>query len=372
MVDSEICEDFTMQIDFHHTVTYVLARIAGFAHEEATIVAHAAQYVDDAQNRGIILFDNGHTYDHIASSHSVIDVLHNLSNVEDYQVWVPFHFLPGNNGQPAGQGKDVSIKQRMLCQPDSFVAADLCRAALATKGTPNALHRLGITTHVYGDTWAHQRFCGFKDHLNKVQDESQEGFSERFEAFAAEIASLGHGDVSVHPDQPFRSWKYRDSNNNEVSRSNPDIFVQACDRIVEFLMAYRGDGGTQVQMLPQDRELLSNSLRGLDSEDAETRHQQWLHLLQHGGFSFNALAGEQVVDLQYVPKGIGSWKYEALGTQASTDYKGQIFPYKESFETSNWKLFHDALKAHQAEILNRLLPKYGLPNSPEDLINSAL
>jgi len=358
-----------MQIDFHHTVTYVLARLAGFAHQEAVIVAHSAQYVDDAQNRGIILFDNGNKYNHIASSHSVTDVPHNLNNVEDYQVWVPFHFLPGNNGQPAGQGKDVSINQRMLCQPDSFVAADLCRAALATKGDQNTLHRLGITIHVYGDTWAHQRFCGFEDHLNTSHDESQEGFLERVEAFAAEIASLGHGDVSVHPDQPFRTWKYRDSDNKEVSRSNLDIFIQACDRIFQFLMAYRGAGGTHTQMVAQDRERLLSSLKSFDSENAETRHQQWLDLLAHGGFSFNALTQEQVLDLQYVPKGIGSWKYEALGTEASTDYEGQIFPYKESFETSNWKLFHDALKAHQTEVLNKLLPEYGLPNSPDALTN---
>jgi hypothetical protein len=358
-----------MQIDFHHTVTYVLARLAGFEHQEAVIIAHSAQYVDDATNRGTIAFNNGNQYDHIASSHSVTDVLHNLSNVEDYKVWVPFHFLPGNNGRPAGQGKDVCINQRMLCQPDSFVAADLCHAALAAKGNQNALHRLGITIHVYADTWAHQRFCGFMDHLNTSHDESQEGFLERVEAFAAEIASLGHGDVSVHPDQPFRTWKYRDSNNEEVSRSNSDIFIEACGQIFQLLLAYQGAGGTQVQIGEQDRALLLGSLKGFNSEDAATRHQQWLNLLAHGGFSFNALTQEQILDLQYMPKGIGSWKYEALGTEASTDYEGQIFSYSESFETSNWKLFHDALKAHQAEVLNILLPKYDLPNSQEALTN---
>jgi len=356
-----------MQIDFHHTVTYVLARLAGFAHEDAAIVAYSAQYVDDAQNRGVILFDNGETFDHIASSHSVTDVEHNLSNVEDYQVWVPFHFLPGNNGQPAGQDEVTPIAQRLLCQPDSPVAADMCRAALDTRGQQNSLHRLGITTHVYADTFAHQRFCGFRDRLNKAQDETREGLLEKVEAVAAEVASLGHGDVSVHPDQPFRAWKYRDSNGFEVDRSNPDIFIEACDRIFALHCAYRGEGGAPPQLLPQDRKLLSDSLTGFDSEDGEARHQMWLGLLRQGGFSFDPLTAEQAQDLNYAPKGIGSWKYEALGTAAAVDFAGQVFPYKDTFETSNWKYFHEALKAHQAEVLGGLLPQYGLPNSPQAL-----
>ena len=41
-----------MQIDFHHAVTYVAARLAGFSANDAGIIAHSAQYVDDAVNAG--------------------------------------------------------------------------------------------------------------------------------------------------------------------------------------------------------------------------------------------------------------------------------------------------------------------------------
>ena len=43
-----------MQIDFHHAVTYVAARVAGFVHWEADIIACAAQYVDDATSSGVV------------------------------------------------------------------------------------------------------------------------------------------------------------------------------------------------------------------------------------------------------------------------------------------------------------------------------
>jgi hypothetical protein len=357
-----------MQIDFHHAVTYVLARLADFPHEQAIIIAYSAQYVDDAQNRGTIQFDNGNTYDHIASAHAVYDVQNNLWPREDFRVWVPFHFLPGNNGKLAGEGQEFSVEQRLLCQPDSLVAADMCRAALATRGHLNSLHRLGITTHVYADTWAHKRFSGVMSLINESHDETKENLIERIETTIADIVGLGHGAVSVHPDQPFRIWKYRDSNGMEVMRNNPDEFIGACERIFDLHIAYRGEGGTDRKIQTQDHALLYDSLLKFDSTDPQVRHQQWLDLLQTGSFSFGALTGGQIQDLQYRPKGVGSWKYDALGTEATTDTAGQRFPFRDSFQTSNWRLFHEALKDHQADVLQRILPAYGLPNSAEALL----
>jgi hypothetical protein len=51
-----------MQIDFHHATTYVAARIAGFSHGEADIIAYAAQYVDDATSSRAVCFDNKAVY----------------------------------------------------------------------------------------------------------------------------------------------------------------------------------------------------------------------------------------------------------------------------------------------------------------------
>jgi hypothetical protein len=53
-----------MQIDYHHGVTYVIARMAGFDHRQADVVAYCSQYVDDAVNSGTIRFDNGAMFPH--------------------------------------------------------------------------------------------------------------------------------------------------------------------------------------------------------------------------------------------------------------------------------------------------------------------
>ena len=88
-----------MQIDFHHTATYGVARLAGFAHNEASTIAYASQYVDDSTNKGTIHFDNGKTYERIASAHKVFDVANNCVNIEDYQVWFLFIFFPATTAR---------------------------------------------------------------------------------------------------------------------------------------------------------------------------------------------------------------------------------------------------------------------------------
>jgi hypothetical protein len=63
-----------MQIDFHHAVTYVTGRLAGFSHDDASIIAHAAQYVDDATNDGPLAFDTGARYVRVTSAHKTMDI----------------------------------------------------------------------------------------------------------------------------------------------------------------------------------------------------------------------------------------------------------------------------------------------------------
>jgi hypothetical protein len=84
------------------------------------------------------------------------------------------------------------------------------------------------------------------------------------------------------------------------------------------------------------------------------RHQVWLSAIAEGQFSFGA---QQV---SYVAKGNGSWKYDAIGTEAIEDRKDAVFIYEPDFLKSNWKLFHDALQAHRFYILHELLPQYDI------------
>lgn len=359
-----------MQIDFHHGVVYVLARLAGFKHLESATIAYASQYVDDATNRGTIVFQDNHRYAHIASAHEIFDLDNNCNDNENCQVWVPFHFLPGNNGAPAGQALELPLNQRLLVTPDSPVANDLWKACLAARGKPNSLHRLGITTHTYADTWAHRRFAGIRNRINKASNikHNRKEVWEIVGVIVSETMMLGHSAVLEHPDLPFLQWTYEASDGTRVQRDNPNEFTVAARRIFEWFSYFRDV--MNPKMMAADEEILRSSLRDFDDVDGNVRHERWMELLKQGKFSFGALTGEQMDDLRYAAKGQGSWKYKALGTEKGMDDPKERFVYGPEFEKSDWKKFHDALTVQQWVVVNRILPKYQLPMTDE-LIQAA-
>ena len=81
-----------MQVDFHHGVTYVVARLAGFSASEADIIASSAQFVDDAVDSGKLYFKNGAVFEFTASAHKMLDY-RNFEKLANHHVWIPFHFL---------------------------------------------------------------------------------------------------------------------------------------------------------------------------------------------------------------------------------------------------------------------------------------
>lgn len=162
------------------------------------------------------------------------------------------------------------------------------------------------------------------------------------------------------PDVPFLDWKYADVNGKEIWRSNPIEFTQAAARIFSLYTYYRGEGDPQRRMLPSDQRGIDRALRSFTDRDSFLRHQRWLALIGEGTFSFGPLSNLERADLDYRAKGPGSWKHKALGTINEKDSANEVFHYDPCFEHSDWKLLHDALKDHQAEILTHILPRYEL------------
>lgn len=362
-----------MQIDFHHGVTYVVARLAGFPHEPAQTVAYSAQYVDDATNDGYIAFDNRSMYYRIASAHKMLDYK-NFDELANHHAWISFHFLPGNGGLAADQGEDLAFVQKIVCRPNSYVARDMVRECIARRGDAHALHRLGIAMHVYADTWAHQGFAGISHEVNhtfdlkdaeertdhslraRVKDFFGDAFDTARSRLVGNTMPLGHGTVLSNPDKPFLRWSYTNGLGQPVTRDNPRDFLEAADNMCKAMRSFlAGDESLGAQGLPDgDRRTIDRMLRTTLGDNGRERHAAWLEAIRDGAFSFGA------AELDYVAKGVNSWKYQALGTAASEDDKNQVFPYQSAFLRSDWKRFHDALQAHRLYVEHDLLPQYGI------------
>ncbi len=359
-----------MQIDFHHAVTYVTARLAGFTHKDADIIAYAAQYVDDATQHGFICFDNKALYERTSSAHKTVDP-ENLNVLDNQKVWMPFHFLPGNGTVKPGKNPKGTFIQKLMTLPGSPVAQEMVRAAIVDHDKPYALHRLGITMHVYADTWAHRGFAGVLHEINRVGDLEEVGSSSVFEGglgafigrvfeiFGKAVPPLGHGQANIFPDMPFLSWRYKNGLGQVIERNNTEDFCEAADALCRAMQEYRRHTLPTVQVTgigEEDRKKIRTLFSELKNKDGSERHQAWLKAIS--GKSGKAFSFGKA-DLSYADKGENSWKAQALG---DSDEHPLLFEYvyRDAFLSSNWKLFHDALQLHRITVAHDILPKYGI------------
>ena len=357
-----------MQIDFHHTVTYIAARAAGFDHSEADIVAYCAQYVDDAVKDGTVTFQNRALYARQCSAHKTADY-RNMEALANHRVWIPFHFLPGNDGKNWQDNPDQEFVKKVICRKNSPVARDMITACIRDREKPFGLHRLGITMHVYADTWAHRDFAGINHEINDISDltdtagtglEPQNMLSRFFGGFFDKAASklvgdafpLGHGAALCFPDLPYLTWRYKNRDGTIVDRDNTEDFLEAADAMCQAMQQYRNQAVTAAPAgMPGDyRDTVKNLFQTFDDEDGEERHGRWLAAIRDGVFPFGSER------LSYDAYGKNSWKKKALGTSKDSS----AYPWNKSFLISDWKAFHDALLDHRFTILHDILPRYGI------------
>jgi hypothetical protein len=355
-----------LNIDFHYAVIYAVARLGGLGPNEAQTVAHACQYVDDATTDGLLRFAGGETFERIASAHEMLDYK-NAADEQNRRVWVPFHFLPGAEG--------TSLEEQAICRPNSEVAKAMVRHVLAAQDAPNALHRLGVTLHVYVDTWAHQGFSGIVSDYNRISH--LEGDDHNYETWLGRlkdmlvavgqdaaslsidaVSGLGHGAALHFPDMPWAQWKYRNKVSDQfVERDNLPDFVIAADmacKVVQAFTAKTSDFETQPGLSLEARRALESMMRANRSHDCDERIR----------FIAQDIAAGKIPGLAeplpaYVPKGPGSWKHAATSIEVEDD--GMVEPvWSANFENSDYRKFHDAVKEHRFVVEEEILPKFGL------------
>lgn len=334
-----------MQIDFHYYAIYVIARLAGFKNTEANIIATSSQMVDDATDFHTIFFSNGEKYRLTCSAHKALDY-RNFEELSNSSVWIPFHFLPGNIVSPG-----MEPNSKLICRQNSEIAQMMVKECIRLCNEPNSLYRLGITLHVFADTWAHQGFSGIQSNHNRVTylhndalsknliNRMKQFFEDKFDTelctFIDEILPLGHGAALSFPDLPYLEWRYKTIEDEIVKRNNSDIFVDAVKNIYFVMRSYQDNNYAVKYDSPYPLELTKFKalFTYIDDEIKEIRCNKWRKEIKAGTFSFG------VEDIEYI------------------GYKDIPKTYLE-FKNSDFKKFQDALHMHIDFINNKLLPSY--------------
>lgn len=281
-----------MNIDFHYYGTYVAARIAGYSYEDASIIAHSAQYVDDSEESRLVpaLLPQ---LDPIPTVQSVAELLTLGSNlywseenlIKTRKVWVPFHFLPGNygsnkktyNGSLNSTDKtgayswyyDDEAKEqfKLIALPNSILVEEMINDIIKNhKNKTYELQLIGLRMHVLCDTWAHTYFAGIPawslndviGSVTNLDDNSTIRYvgTPPLSSFNS-YSYLGHGRLGHLPDYPYLRYKFKPqwSGNNSIDKHNPSDYLSAFKQMVTVMRCIR--------------EGKAYSLKNLDTLDKE-------------------------------------------------------------------------------------------------------
>jgi len=333
-----------MKIDFHFYTVYALCLTAGINKEDSKKIAYSSQHVDDAKYKHKLNFENGGRFKQKRSAHKFLDP-GVLSKEVGYDIFLPFHFLPGGNGE--------EFYDKLVCQQNSEIANKMLEDTIKTLEKPFGLHRLGVSLHVYADTWSHQNFIGLQRQQNEVSNlellnTDDYSFIENYSGW---LPRIGHGEANIFPDIPYLEWSYEDSRNKELKINNLERTIDAAEKIYTFLRSEVFENREEIfNRSPKEWSSVRSDFMKMFKldNDINERIRLWKEKIKEGYFGYDS-------EINYDDR---EWFKNAV--KVENIHSDEKFTRENNFNKSNWKYFHDALNYHSFYIKHELLPQYGI------------
>ena len=356
-----------MQIDMHYYGTYALARCAGLTREAAHTIAHSAQFVDDNVASEVDDHDDGAKIFSVPTAHHAGD-LKNREPEDQRYIWVPFHFLPANEG--------TSWTEKLICRKDSAIAQEMVTHHINQYERSYALELMGITAHVYADTFAHYGFSGVSSRRNRVKGDSfmlnqseavveaalgktfgewigkYGGLLTNIRSHISSMAetysgSLGHGAVASYPDLPFLEWSFiYEQSEERVFHNNPLTYLEGAEKLHAMFRRfalYSEEHQDEAAFRKWDE--LRDRVRWIFAQkgDKEERSEIWKALMVEGNFGPAEEIPEYDDDL---------WN----------DQAHSLVDMEDSSDALDLEVhrFYRAADYHQHYVLRELLPRHRL------------
>lgn len=351
-----------MDIEFHYYYTFLIARRAGFSHDEAAILAHASQGVDD--NHVPITVNAGQPSVYQNSISQTMDILRPHDDAHIYPV---FHFVPGDPTAPTAARGDTTTNP-MVSTPDAPIAKAMIQAALNS----DDLYRIGVASHVYVDTWAHQNFLGQRSDFNILP---VDGLGPNdIEQVGADLAiNVGHGPAQHRPDIPALIWTDGRLVNSTVN--NRDRFLDAAEALFRRYAEAKKIPSSDIEA--GVTEIRSDLTADIGNPDPNAQAMDPARIARYMARATTPAYGGQAIPdyqpnawfeaaLQEDRNGVVSEfkaKIDSLANEFG-DYSDLIrqdirincnWASPNSFQATNWYRFQEAVKAHYAETWKALL-----------------
>lgn len=328
-----------MDTEFHYWMTAIIAERAGFSREEATTIAYASEYVDENDVSIEVAYRDRRKKPYRNFVSQTMNIL--KPRRELMRVYPVYHFVPGDPEAETARRRDGRMHM-LNTTPDSENARALFEAAFRAPQHIR-LYRIGIATHMYADTWAHQNFVGWFDSHNHLDMEFK--------------PNIGHADAEHHPDWPAHRWE--DNRLVDSRIDNRTRFLDAAEAVFKRYCRYiKAQGGTdhsrRWKALKQDlAEAMGLSFSGDDNwyeaerNAAYRKLAPWLKPFDERDW-FNAAVETKVRGLRDPGEGIA-----ALFTLMPDSYR---FREDVDPEQTAWFGFQEAVKDHERCALDVLEP----------------
>ena len=331
-----------MDIEFHYWLTGLVAKRSGFSDDEARTIAYASEYVDEndvcfqvRDRHGAASYGN-----YISQTMNILKPKQQLMRI--YPI---FHFVPGEPTAHSARRRDGKMHW-LNTTPNNEYANEMLDAAFKAS-LETRLYRIGVATHAYVDTWAHQNFVGWYDYFNNI------GLDPK--------PDIGHADGEHHPDWISHIWTDNRLVDSEVN--NRARFLSAAKGLFEKYCHYHASSGhtNRSSHWPDlEKELIElqgdtytgSRCKYLDMRlNAYRQHMNWLPSFDETEW-FNAAIETEVRGLPDIGKGL------------ITVFKDHYY-WREDIdkEKTHWYAFQEAVKEHEGfalSIMSKRFDKMGI------------
>ena len=320
-------------------MTYLIARKAEYNEKKASKIAYSSQFIDD-NNRIYKIEDSIGEYvykNYISQTKNILNTKRKL-----LRIYPVFHFIPGDPAAETAKRKDGKMHV-LCCTPNSKNANIIMERALKTKDP----YRIGIASHSYVDTWAHQNFIGIFDIYNSVKAGLWSFISP----------DIGHADVLTYPDLPGKKWTDPRLVNSKIN--NKERFLEAAS----FLFEHYATANEIKNISRKKEELISDldfAIGGVDNDDSQrvtrkARYNQIAIKKEYGGKFIKRYDKHEWFDEAVTTK-IRLFRDAKLplGLKIIEDkFHPKNFDYV-GFKQSDWYYFQQAIKYQQRDALECL------------------
>lgn len=331
-----------MEIEFHYWITGIIAREAGFHEEEAKVIAYASQFVDE-NDVSLTVKDTASGEEYVNFITQTFNILKPKTDL--LRIYPIYHFVPGHPEAPSARRRDGKM-HLFNTTPNSQFANELFLGAFSADERAR-LYRIGIATHAYADTWAHQNFTGWHESFNAV------GLNP--------IPNIGHSDALHHPDWVGHRWLDDRLVDGEIN--NNYRFLSAAKELFrhygDYLVSLGRTSKQRRPKWPKTEEKLRTAMGPVFSGDRNYGIEERLS-------GYRALA-------PWLPEfDERTWFDEAIDTSVRgfVDKKSGIFAgftvFEDEYfwkkdlkkETTHWYNFQRAAKQHERFALDLLSPHF--------------